>query len=600
MHVGVEQLVAVLAPGLGRVHGHVGVAEQLLGLVGAGPPGGHAQAGLDRDGAAVEAERLVQGVEHPAGDRRRRLGVGDPLQQHRELVAAQAGRGVGRAQAALEPPGGRDQQLVAGGVAEAVVDVLEVVQVDEQDGQVALARAGQGVLDPLGEQGAVGQAGQPVVEGLVDELGLQLLAVRDVAGVEHQAADVGVFEQVGGDRLGVQPGAVAVAHAPGLGGRHPRPQGRLGHEPGHPLAVVGVDQAERVAVDQVGRVVAEHPPDRLAVVADGAVGVDDADHVGGVLDQRPEPLLAGPHRPLGRLALLDLGGERRIGAGEVLADPLAQRQGQGQADDQHHPAQPDQQSLGVGPGVQGPAEDTEEPLLLGVVELLDADVHAAEDRPHPLGLGPQAGLGRVRLGPGQGAVDQAQVPAGGHDHGVDRRVAAAEALELVQLVAEQGTTHLDLAQVADGRQRFDLGVEQQRLALDVDQVAGDERLLTEGARGAVDVDVGLQDQQLDDHDEHHQHAPEGELQRAAPPAQDAGGVDGPRLRPARAEAAELAGHGPRRPSSRRRSRSTGPGCGRGWSCRGTRSGSARTGRPACACRRPWWPAASGSCARRPP
>jgi hypothetical protein len=35
------------------------------------------------------------------------------------------------------------------------------------------------------------------------------------------------------------------------------------------LAVVGVDQGEQVAVDQLARVVAEHPPDRLAVVADG-------------------------------------------------------------------------------------------------------------------------------------------------------------------------------------------------------------------------------------------------------------------------------------------------------------------------------------------
>jgi hypothetical protein len=229
----------VLAPGPGRVHGHVDVVEQLLGLVGPGPAGGRAQAGLDRDGAAVEAERLVQGVEHPAGDRRRRLGVGDPLQQHGELVATQAGRGVGRAQAALEPPGRGHQQLVAGGVAEAVVDVLEVVQVDEQDGQVPLARPSQGVLDPLGGQGAVGQAGQPVVERLVDELSLQLLAVGDVAGVQHQAADVGVLEQVGGHHLAVQPGAVAVADPPGLGGRDPRPQGGLGHEPGHPLAVVG-------------------------------------------------------------------------------------------------------------------------------------------------------------------------------------------------------------------------------------------------------------------------------------------------------------------------------------------------------------------------
>jgi hypothetical protein len=59
VHVGAEQPVAVLASGLGRVHGHVGVAEQLLGLVDARAAHGHAQAGLDRDGPAVEAERLT-------------------------------------------------------------------------------------------------------------------------------------------------------------------------------------------------------------------------------------------------------------------------------------------------------------------------------------------------------------------------------------------------------------------------------------------------------------------------------------------------------------------------------------------------------------
>jgi len=103
----------------------------------------------------------VQGVEHPAGDRRGRLGVGDPLQQHGELVPAKAGGHVGGAQAALEPPGRGHQKLVAGRVAEAVVDVLEVVQVDEQHGHVALAGAGQGVLDPLGEQGPVARPVSP-------------------------------------------------------------------------------------------------------------------------------------------------------------------------------------------------------------------------------------------------------------------------------------------------------------------------------------------------------------------------------------------------------------------------------------------------------
>jgi hypothetical protein len=66
-------------------------------------------------------------------------------------------------------PGHRDQQVVAGGVAELVVDRLEVVQVDEEQGQgrAGLGAAAQRVTHPLPEQGPVGQVGEPVVERLM-------------------------------------------------------------------------------------------------------------------------------------------------------------------------------------------------------------------------------------------------------------------------------------------------------------------------------------------------------------------------------------------------------------------------------------------------
>jgi hypothetical protein len=149
----------------------------------------------------------------------------------------------------------------------------------------------------------------------------------------------------------------------------------------------------------------------------------------------------------------------------------AQRQGQGQADDQHQPAQADQQARGAGPGLEGAAQGPEELLLLGVVPLLDADGHPADGRPHDRHLGPQPGPARVRLGPGQGPVDDGQVAADPLDRGVDRGVVHAHALQQVQPVAEQGPPHLGAAQVADGQELLDLDVEQQRLALDVDQVA---------------------------------------------------------------------------------------------------------------------------------
>ena len=59
-------------------------------------------------------------------------GVGEALEQDRELVAAEPGRGVGAAEHRLQPGRDVDEEPVAHGVAEAVVDGLERVEVDEQ------------------------------------------------------------------------------------------------------------------------------------------------------------------------------------------------------------------------------------------------------------------------------------------------------------------------------------------------------------------------------------------------------------------------------------------------------------------------------------
>ena len=76
-------------------------------------------------------------------------------------------------------------------MAERVVDVLEAVEVDDQDRHRDpwAPAAGQGVLQPVGEQGPVGQSGQRIVQSLPDELFLQLLAVGDVAGDHRHTGD---------------------------------------------------------------------------------------------------------------------------------------------------------------------------------------------------------------------------------------------------------------------------------------------------------------------------------------------------------------------------------------------------------------------------
>ena len=121
---------------------------------------------------------------------------GGVLDEDGELVAAEAGHGVARrARRSRSRSATCDQQLVAGAVAEAVVDLLEAVEVEEQhrDRASAARGAAQRVLRRRSLNSArLAQPGQRVVERLVDELLLELLALADVAGVEDEAADVRV------------------------------------------------------------------------------------------------------------------------------------------------------------------------------------------------------------------------------------------------------------------------------------------------------------------------------------------------------------------------------------------------------------------------
>ena len=78
-----------------------------------------------------------------------------------------AGRSLARAVA--QALGRFDEQHVAGGVAEAVVDLLEAVEVEEQHGEAGPVAAGdeQAGVGVLEEHRAVGEAGEGVVGGQV-------------------------------------------------------------------------------------------------------------------------------------------------------------------------------------------------------------------------------------------------------------------------------------------------------------------------------------------------------------------------------------------------------------------------------------------------
>jgi hypothetical protein len=76
---------------------------------------------------------------------------------------------------------------VPGGMPEAVVDLLEAVQVQvEQVAGAGMPAAGHRLADPLDQQHPVRQSGQWIVQGLVAELGFAPLPFGDVLDVDDQ------------------------------------------------------------------------------------------------------------------------------------------------------------------------------------------------------------------------------------------------------------------------------------------------------------------------------------------------------------------------------------------------------------------------------
>jgi len=200
-HRGLVRRGAVAARLLGAVHREVGVAQQLVGARRGVARVGDADRGPDEDLLALHVEGPAHGGDDALGD-----GVGLDaapvvLEQHRELVAPEARRGVGCARAGGEPLGHGAQELVAGGVADAVVDGLEAIQVDEQHAQLGrtAGRHVQRVLQAVQEERAVGQPGEGVAKGLLHGLDGARVGQREARvlgeGVEH--AELGVVEAAG-------------------------------------------------------------------------------------------------------------------------------------------------------------------------------------------------------------------------------------------------------------------------------------------------------------------------------------------------------------------------------------------------------------------
>ena len=90
----------------------------------------------------------------PSAAREAAAGLRQILQKDREFVATETRGGVARPDARGQPARHFEQERVAGGVAEAVVHCLEVVEIHHQDGVAAGAasEALVGMLETISEE----------------------------------------------------------------------------------------------------------------------------------------------------------------------------------------------------------------------------------------------------------------------------------------------------------------------------------------------------------------------------------------------------------------------------------------------------------------
>ena len=201
---------------LGHVHRQVGVAEQPLGGVDAGATDGDADAGVDGDLVAADPERFAKASWTRSATASAASETSAPSRSTANSSPPKRATVSPDFEDRHQPCRDRDEELVAGGVPEAVVDELEVVEVEEQHGDLARRRAARLKAwstrswnsDLLGRPVSVSWSAwrrSSDVEGL---------ALGDVAHRQDESVDAGVAAQVGGDDLHVAQRAVAAAHAP--------------------------------------------------------------------------------------------------------------------------------------------------------------------------------------------------------------------------------------------------------------------------------------------------------------------------------------------------------------------------------------------------
>ena len=322
----------VAALPLGRVHRAVGARDQLVGRE-LGVVAQHdADRGLRVQQRTVARIRLAHRIDDARRDRARAAFGGDAVEQRDKLVAAHSRQRIAGPQDRAHAVRGLDQVVVAGAVAERIVDLLEAVEVEQKQHERPLLARGAELRQRGRERGTVRQAGQVVGLGGARELVAQLVARLDITCHRDRLGDAAV-QAVGMAQRHLEADVAAVLVAPVAFEQHrPARAGSVLQRVDPVVGLARMQQLENSDSLHFVRRIAEVRQNRRRHVLDEPLGVDLHHDVFGVQLHEAVALDALGQRHLAPLHLeedLVVAVDHRLQHdGQALADAV----GQGQAE----------------------------------------------------------------------------------------------------------------------------------------------------------------------------------------------------------------------------------------------------------------------------
>ena len=174
---------------LGDVAGRIGRVHEVLDRAAAAADLDETDAHADVENLVLPDEAVVVHRTHHVVRDLPRLLERTTHQQQRELVAADASRGVGVAHRLFDDGGDLAQHVVAGGVPAGVVHHLEPVEVQVAQGMGRIARLSgvHRLAQPALELAPVHEAGERIVTGLIGHLPGQAPQLAGIVHDDHEA-----------------------------------------------------------------------------------------------------------------------------------------------------------------------------------------------------------------------------------------------------------------------------------------------------------------------------------------------------------------------------------------------------------------------------